>query len=329
MESQTPHQVIDRTLTAVEITPLSTDRLKQRVQQIQQIMRQLMLNRVHYGIIPGTEKPSLWRAGAELLGLTFHLSGVPEVEQIGGEGEVAYRIITKLYDASGGLVSVGVGECSSSEEKFAWREAICQEEFDGTDPTLRRVKYRRDRDSGEILTVNQIHTNPADQRNAVLKRASTRSFREAILRGTAASDIFDQQLEEDDEPRGEKKLKEQPQQQAKAGAMLDGIFKSANPADPKTKKPGQIIIESGAGMSTYRHVLGFWDTPADLVKELTWSKLVNRPCRFSFEAKESKGKIYRNLTFLQFLLPAEDKAGDLFGSDRAADEERAAMQGEA
>ena len=317
--SATELQVTDHS----ELAPLSTDKLKQRVQQIQHVMRELMINDVHYGIIPGTDKPSLWRAGAELLGLTFRLSGVPEVKFIGSDGEVAYQVITKLYDIAGNLVAVGVGECSSDEAKFAWREAICEEEWNATDPTLRRTKYSKDKKTGEVFTTLQIHTNPADQRNAVLKRASTRSFREAILRGTAASDIFDQQLEEDDEATGEKKA-EAPKQQAKAGAMLDGIFKSGTPS-PGERKPGKAFIQYGA--TTLE--LGFFETPADLVKEKDWSKFKDRPCRFSFSRTENRGRVYTNLTFLTFPAPADDKQADMFGGDRMADEERRGMQEEA
>ena len=44
-----------------------------QVNMIQEIMRETMKVDEHYGIIPGTNKPSLYKAGAEKLSLTFRL----------------------------------------------------------------------------------------------------------------------------------------------------------------------------------------------------------------------------------------------------------------
>lgn len=307
-----------RELTTV--APLTVQEVKQQVNRIQEIMGAVMKEGVHYGTIPGTGSKSLWKPGAEKIVLTFRLVPREEVEDLSSGNEVRYRVKTLLSGPNDNLLGEGFGECSSYEEKFAWREAICAEEWEATEPTLRRIKFKRDGNS--FLTINQIRTNPADQLNAVLKRAKKRSLVDAVLTVTAASDCFDQEIEEDEEEQPGEKKAEAPKQQAKAGAMLDGILKSATPCDGKAKKPGRVFIAYG----NLTLDLGFWDTPADLVKEPDWRKLVDRPCRFSFSMTSSKGRDYKNLTFLQFIAPAEEKVDDLFPGDRMAEEERAAMQ---
>lgn len=305
---------------AREVTPLSADALHSHVQIIQRVMAEVMKMGVHYGVIEGTGgKPSLWRPGAEAIRLAFHCDVRQEIELEKDGEDYGYRVKSLLFNPIDGSTVEGWGECWTSEEKFAWRASLCEEEFEATDAAHKRVKFKKDRD-GEVFTLQQIRQNPADQRNAVLKRACTRSFREVILRGTAASDIFDQQLEEDDEGAGEKKA-ESPKQAAKPGVMVAGVFKSGTPANEKGKKPGKVEIESGGSV----YVLGFWKTPADLAMEPDWSKFAGRACRFSFEARESGGRVYKNLTYLTFPAPADEKQPEMFG-DRMAEEEREAMR---
>lgn len=133
------HSTAVAVLASREIAPLSSRELEQRVQQIQQVMHAVMKLNVHYGKIPGTDKPSLWRPGAEILALTFHLSGAGEVEILREDGEIGYRVKTPLYDSHGRLIAVGWGECWTSEEKFAWRAALCQE-HDISEVALYRLK---------------------------------------------------------------------------------------------------------------------------------------------------------------------------------------------
>ena len=47
--------------------------IKAQVQLIQQVMKEVMQKDEHYGVIPGTLKPSLLKSGAEKLCLTFRL----------------------------------------------------------------------------------------------------------------------------------------------------------------------------------------------------------------------------------------------------------------
>lgn len=309
-------------LSAGPIVPLSAQEVYGQVQRIQQIIDMVMIEGVHYGIIPGTGERSLWKPGAEKIILTFHfVPTVVDLEDLGTGEEVRYRVKSALSDPLGNLLGEGVGECSSFEEKFAWREAICEEEWEAADPGLRRTKYKKGGEEG-FFTVLQIRTNRADQLNSVLKRAKKRSLIDAVLTVTAASDCFKQELEEEEGAEQERKKTQPAKQPAQAGKVLDGVFKSATPYSTEPKRPGKATIEHGSQTLD----LGFWKTPGELALEKDWTKFAGKPCRFSFESKESKGKIYRNLTYLSFPAPADDNVSHLFPEDRMADEERAAMQ---
>jgi len=186
-------EVIDQSGLAVNShKELSPERLRARINKIQELIADVLVEDVHYGIIPGTRKRTLYKAGAEYLMLLFglHLTDV-EAEDISGKDEVRYRVTTRLRDARGFIIATGVGECSSSEEKYAWRAAVCDEEWEDYPEHRRRKKWKQ---SGDCI--KQVSTTPADQANTVLKMAKKRSMIDVVLTGTAASDCFEQDMEE-------------------------------------------------------------------------------------------------------------------------------------
>lgn len=177
----------ERSLTAAEI--------RAQVNLIQDVMRSVMIEGTHFGQIPGTATNSLYKAGAEKLLSTFRLAAIPEVEDLGKNGEVHYRIVVKGYTQSGALVGAGIGECSSQEDKYAWRRPVCPEEFELTPEDRRRVKFAKG-PGGKVYKNEQVRTNPADVRNTVLKMAKKRALVDMVLTVTAASDCFTQDIED-------------------------------------------------------------------------------------------------------------------------------------
>jgi hypothetical protein len=118
------------------------------------------------------------------------------------------------------VMGEGMGECSSHEEKYKWRAAICQEEFDGTPENMRRIKFSKY--DGRVEKKQQVRTESADQANTILKMACKRAKIAMTLNVTAASDIFTQDIEDlpeelrtDDEPAKDTAPKPYPAEQFK------------------------------------------------------------------------------------------------------------------
>src|SRR5687768_12929813 len=124
-----------RSLTAADV--------RAQVNLVQDVMREVMIEGTHYGKIPGTNGKSLWKAGAEKLMATFRLGAKPRVEDMSQGGEIHYRVFVSLVTANGDFVGEGLGECSSQEDKYAWRAAVNQKEFDATPENRRRIKFTR------------------------------------------------------------------------------------------------------------------------------------------------------------------------------------------
>lgn len=186
--------VVQTAVTVYGTQSMNAAEMQLQVNLLQDIMHKVMKKDTHYGIIPGTQSPSLYKPGAEKIMATFRLAADPQVDDLSAGGEIHYRVRLRILNQHGDFLGAGVGECSSREEKYAWRRALCDAEFEATPDILKRVKFQKWK--GDIQTVNQIRTNPADVANTILKMAKKRALIDAVLTVTAASDIFTQDIED-------------------------------------------------------------------------------------------------------------------------------------
>jgi hypothetical protein len=178
-----------------DAAPLTAAQVRAQVNLIQEVMRAVMKDGMHYGTIPGTTKPTLYKAGAEKILSTFRIAIQPDVLDLSTSDEAHFRVTTNaLSQATGAYLGGGVGECSSHEEKYMWREAVCEQEWDSTPEDRRRLKWKGRGD--KAYSVKQVRTNAADVANTVLKMAKKRAQIDACLTVTAASDVFAQDIED-------------------------------------------------------------------------------------------------------------------------------------
>lgn len=178
---------------------LTVQELVGRMQRIQQVMKKTMKDKVHYGVVPGTDKPSLWKAGAEKLCTVFRIAPSYRVDNISDEDHYEFIVTCDgTHQETGKLLGAGLGSASSNEEKYKWRAALSDEEFESIDDDRKRTKFKKVWRNREqfIEPVDQIRTEPADQVNTILKMAAKRAFIAMVINVLAASDIFNQDLED-------------------------------------------------------------------------------------------------------------------------------------
>jgi len=207
---------------------LTAAQVKGHVQLVQQVMAAVMKKDVHYGIVPGTDKPSLLKPGAEVLMSTFRIAVEPKVEDLSTDDEIRYRVFcVGTHQTTGTVMGTGLGECSSGEEKYKWRRAVCEPEFDAAPEERKRVKYGRKQGGGHY-TVQQVRTEPSDVANTVLKMAKKRALVDFALTALAASDCFAQDLEDMPEEVREavtegdqKRAVQQPRAKSESEATID------------------------------------------------------------------------------------------------------------
>lgn len=170
-----------RSLTAADI--------RHRVNTIQEVMNAVMKKDVHYGIIPGCKKPSLYKPGSEVLLTTFQIATSIEVTDLSTDDCVRYQVrVIGTHSPSGTLLGEGIGECSSNEAKYKWRKAY-DDEWNATPENRRRITFGKYKDK-------QVRVEPADVANTILKMAKKRAQIDMTLTTTGASDCFEQDVED-------------------------------------------------------------------------------------------------------------------------------------
>lgn len=194
------------TVQGGELAPLTAHQIQEQVNTIQFVMRQVMKKDVHYGVIPGTgdkAKPALLKPGAEKICLTFRLVARFHVEHTDlAEGHREYSVRCTLY-AGGREQGEGIGVCSTMESKYRYRwdatgKPVPQNYWDDRDPAkLGGAQFTPRKKDGKWHIYQRVaYENPADYYNTAAKMAKKRAHIDAVLTTTAASDIFDQDIEE-------------------------------------------------------------------------------------------------------------------------------------
>lgn len=174
----------------------TAERIQANINMIRSVMDKVMKKDVHYGVIPGCQKPSLYKPGAEKIMATFRLvADNPGIEDLSTSDSIRYRVTQRILAQDGSLVGSASGECSSDEEKYKWRRPVCDEEFNETAEDRKRQKWVKGRE-GKAIQIKQIRTNPSDVANTILKMAVKRALVGAVLISTAASDVFEQDIED-------------------------------------------------------------------------------------------------------------------------------------
>ena len=191
----------NQSITYGKSRELTAEEALHHVNVVREIQARVMQEGAHYGVIPGTKKPTLYKAGAEVLRLTFRFAEEVQVDDLSAGGEIRYRVKTLLYHIpSGSKISEGVGECSSQETKYKWRAAVSKEEYEYFPADARRTKFEKNNDQ----PILQVRIEPADVANTILKMARKRSGIDAIMSGAAASEVFTQDVEDmDPQVRGQ------------------------------------------------------------------------------------------------------------------------------
>lgn len=170
-----------------------------------------------YGVIPGTDKPTLLKPGAEkitkLLGLADTYTIIDRQEDW-NKPFFRYLIKCTLTSVRGGfVVSEGMGECNSYESKYRWRDAqrkcpICGQ------PTIFKSKQNPgwfcwakkggcgvQFDANEPEIINQPQGKVENEDifslvNTLLKMAEKRALVDAALHAGRLSDVFTQDMED-------------------------------------------------------------------------------------------------------------------------------------
>jgi hypothetical protein len=197
-----------------------------QIHEVQAVFKDVMKSGEHYGVIPGSSKPTLLKPGAELLANMYQYAAdeidiVNQVEQWDVPVTATtfplfrYMIRVTLHDKNGRIMARGLGECNSFEAKYRWRssEKVCpacgkatiikgKAEYGGGWLCYAKkggcgLKLKDDDPYIKSQAVGKVANDGIfDLVNTLLKMAKKRAFIDAVLSATRTSGIFTQDIED-------------------------------------------------------------------------------------------------------------------------------------
>lgn len=134
----------------------------EKLNTIAETIKAALIEGLDYGIIPGVQKPSLFKPGAEKIALMYGLTQEYELLEHIRDREnaiILYRFKAMLFNGSGKQIAEGYGLCSSEERKYAKQ-------------------------------------NPYDIENTLMKMAKKRALVDAAISIGVLSQVFTQDVED-------------------------------------------------------------------------------------------------------------------------------------
>ncbi len=217
----------EQSLTPVDhqafMPALSVQQAADRFNTVVEFVRTVMRESIDYGRIPGTDKPTLLKPGAEklctLFGLTSRFELVRSAEDWTGsqfEREPFFYYLYRCQLWRGDtILAEGDGSCNSFEQKYRYREAqrrcpACglaaiikgKEEYGGGWLCFKKkggcgMKFADDDTEITSQPVGRVpNENIADQVNTIQKMAQKRALIAATLLAVNGSEFFTQDCED-------------------------------------------------------------------------------------------------------------------------------------
>jgi len=174
--------------------------MQEQLDIVQRFFQKIMVKGQDYGIIPGTDKPTLLKPGAEklceLYGFAPIIKDIKE-EKDNETGFCHYLVIlTLLHKRSGIVVAEGVGEANTSEDKFRWRWIPEWKLSPDIDRSSLQFRTETAKDGRQYRLYRIENQSPHSIWNTVLKIAKKRALVDATLSATRSSGIFTQDMED-------------------------------------------------------------------------------------------------------------------------------------
>ena len=191
--------------------------------RVLEIKKKAMQDGIHYGTIPGTNKPTILKSGVETLSQMYGLALICDDPHITfGDGVTSPHILVRMTcrahrgSADGPVIATGHGARSSWEKKYRYRKASpacpacgktgplrvdqanrewycwrkkdgCGQRFGFDSPAADALKGFSD------VTENP---DPYEALNTIVKMCAKSARADAVITATASSDLFTQDLED-------------------------------------------------------------------------------------------------------------------------------------
>lgn len=172
-----------------------------RLQQLQAFVAEVMVDGVDYGIIPGTDKPTLLQPGAQKLCEIYGFSqSFQDSRTIEDWDKPLFHyevrcVLTSRRDGS--FIGDGVGSCNSKEKRYAGRWAFDNDIPPGVAKSTLRRREGKSRKNGKPYVQYFVPNDDIFSLvNTMKKMACKRALVMAVIGATRSAGLFTQDMED-------------------------------------------------------------------------------------------------------------------------------------
>lgn len=170
------------------------------INRFQKIVHANMVKDQDFGVIPGTQKPTLLKPGAEKIAKLLGLADTYDIldrQENWADGFFRYLVKCSLVHlATGTVISEGLGECNSMETKYRYRWLWSSELPEGFDKDKGIKRWVSSRGGTKVPQYRVDNDEIYSQVNTVLKMAKKRALVDAALSAGRLSNVFTQDIED-------------------------------------------------------------------------------------------------------------------------------------
>jgi hypothetical protein len=173
--------------------------LKSRLDVVQQFFREVMVEGQDYGVIPGTDKPSLLKPGAEKLAELYGYAPiVKSIDEVtGADGFYEVKVTMALVSRkTASTVAEGIGSANTFEARYRYRWLFDNQLPKGIDKAALHHEERFSKKKNTHFVMYRIENDDLYSLwNTVLKMAKKRALVDVVLSATRSSGLFTQDAE--------------------------------------------------------------------------------------------------------------------------------------
>ena len=174
--------------------------MKAKLDLVQQFFKDIMVQGQDYGVIPGTDKPTLLKPGAEkLCELYGYAPVIKQVEEVAERDTGFYRArvtVALVHRRTGIVIAEGVGEANTMEGRYRIRWVPEWKLPKGINKENLHSEEREKKDGTTFRMYRMENDDPWTLWNTVLKMAKKRGIIDATLSATRSSGLFAQDIED-------------------------------------------------------------------------------------------------------------------------------------
>ncbi len=176
--------------------------MKNKLELMKHFFEDILVPNMDYGIIPGTNKTTLYKPGAEKLCELYNYSiNITDLQEVADRETGYYQAtvtITLVHRKTGEIAAQGIGSANTMEARYRWRWVYENQLPPGIDKSALVSKNRQNRRGS--YTVFRIENDDLwTLWNTILKMAKKRALVDATLSATRSSGMFADDIDDENE----------------------------------------------------------------------------------------------------------------------------------